>query len=315
MADAEGENEASALTASDNDDDDSDTVSAFSDEPGFEVTDDGTLLVRKSEGTLAKKNEGTGYDAVKFSNRKAYPHLFKYWTQRYRFWSRFDRGVWMDEESWYSVTPEAIAKHIAERCQSVRHDVVIDGFCGAGGNTIQFAKIAKSVIAFDIDPAKLAIARHNARVYGVDHKIEFILGDFTKMIPTLEADIVFLSPPWGGPRYNLAAYFDLADIQLTKEKRYNGFDLFRDVTHFTARNIIYYLPRNVLADQLASLVPVGETYELERNLMSQKVKSVTAYFGDFPALSRNPVLPVVAPMVYPPELVEQARILKRKRAD
>eukprot|EP00659_Diplonema_papillatum_P021525 gene21525-33119_t len=231
-------------SASDNDDDDSDTVSAFSDEPGFEVTDDGTLLVRKSEGTLAKKNEGTGYDAVKFSNRKAYPHLFKYWTQRYRFWSRFDRGVWMDEESWYSVTPEAIAKHIAERCQSVRHDVVIDGFCGAGGNTIQFAKIAKSVIAFDIDPAKLAIARHNARVYGVDHKIEFILGDFTKMIPTLEADIVFLSPPWGGPRYNLAAYFDLADIQLTKEKRYNGFDLFRDVTHFTARNIIYYLPRN-----------------------------------------------------------------------
>ena len=39
-------------------------------------------------------------------------------------------------ESWFSVTPEAIAAHIAERC---RCDTIVDAFCGAGGNTIQFA--------------------------------------------------------------------------------------------------------------------------------------------------------------------------------
>jgi len=39
-------------------------------------------------------------------------------------------------ESWYSVTPEKIAEHIAERC---RCDLIVDGFCGAGGNSIQFA--------------------------------------------------------------------------------------------------------------------------------------------------------------------------------
>lgn len=38
---------------------------------------------------------------------------------------------------WYSVTPEKIAKHIAERSAC---GIVVDGFCGAGGNTIQFAK-------------------------------------------------------------------------------------------------------------------------------------------------------------------------------
>ena len=39
-------------------------------------------------------------------------------------------------ESWYSVTPEAIAQYTAKRmaCR-----VIVDGFCGAGGNTIQFA--------------------------------------------------------------------------------------------------------------------------------------------------------------------------------
>ena len=48
--------------------------------------------------------------------------------------SRFDEGIELDNESWFSVTPEAIAQHIAERC---RCDVIIDAFCGVGGNAIQ----------------------------------------------------------------------------------------------------------------------------------------------------------------------------------
>ncbi len=34
------------------------------------------------------------------------------------------------------MTPEKIAEHIGERCQC---DTVVDAFCGAGGNAIQFA--------------------------------------------------------------------------------------------------------------------------------------------------------------------------------
>lgn len=36
------------------------------------------------------------------------------------------------------MTPERIAAHIAERCENC--DVVVDAFCGMGGNSIQFAK-------------------------------------------------------------------------------------------------------------------------------------------------------------------------------
>ena len=53
---------------------------------------------------------------------------------RYNLFSRFDEGIELDVESWFSVTPEAIAQHIAERC---RCDVIIDAFCGVGGNAIQ----------------------------------------------------------------------------------------------------------------------------------------------------------------------------------
>lgn len=40
-------------------------------------------------------------------------------------------------ESWFSVTPEKVAAHAAERC---RCDLIVDGFCGVGGNAIQFAQ-------------------------------------------------------------------------------------------------------------------------------------------------------------------------------
>ena len=83
---------------------------------------------------------------------------------RYNLFSRFDDGVELDVESWFSVTPEAIAQHIAERC---RCDVIIDAFCGVGGNAIQFAQTCNHVIAIDIDPEKIRLARHNAKIYGV----------------------------------------------------------------------------------------------------------------------------------------------------
>ena len=69
---------------------------------------------------------------------EAYPELEKYWKQRYRFFSKFDDGIQLDKESWFSVTPEAIAAHIAERCQC---DIIVDAFCGVGGNTIQVSAL------------------------------------------------------------------------------------------------------------------------------------------------------------------------------
>jgi len=66
-----------------------------------------------------------------------------------------------------------------------------------------------SVIAIDIDPVKISCARHNAELYGVADRIEFIIGDFMALASGLQADVVFLSPPWGGPDYLTADVFDV----------------------------------------------------------------------------------------------------------
>lgn len=48
-------------------------------------------------------------------------------------------------EGWFSVTPERIAEHIALRVEQSFADsqLVIDAFCGVGGNAIQFALTGK----------------------------------------------------------------------------------------------------------------------------------------------------------------------------
>lgn len=57
--------------------------------------------------------------------------------QRERYFSLYAQGTLLDEEGWYSVTPELIANQIAERC---RCTTIVDAFCGVGGNAIAFAQ-------------------------------------------------------------------------------------------------------------------------------------------------------------------------------
>lgn len=96
------------------------------------------------------------------------------------------------------------------------------------------------MIAIDIDPAKIELARNNARVYGVSDRIEFIVGDFLKLAPKLIADVVFLSPPWGGPEYVKEETFDLNSIM----QPVGGVNIFKLAKGIT-EHVAYFLPRNV----------------------------------------------------------------------
>jgi RNA cap guanine-N2 methyltransferase len=52
------------------------------------------------------------------------------------------------------------------------------------------------------------MAKRNAEVYGVTDKIVFVLGDIFDLAPMLRVDVVFLSPPWGGPTARGTSSFD-----------------------------------------------------------------------------------------------------------
>lgn len=135
----------------------------------------------------------------------------------------------------------------------------------------------------------------NAAVYGVENRIEFILGDAMKILPTLNADVVFLSPPWGGPAYQDSKTFDLKTMI---PPPLSALEMFRAARKVTP-NVVFFLPRNVDAAQVAGLpaaaatleagetpaantfgVGFDDTCELEKQFLNGKLKTTTAYFGE-----------------------------------
>ena len=88
-------------------------------------------------------------------------------------------------------------------------------------------------------------------IYGVEDRIEFIVGDYFKIIQTLRPDVVFLSPPWGGPEYLDQETFDLANMS-----GLDGIKIFNDAAKLT-KNIAYFVPRNTDGAALAKLAGEG----------------------------------------------------------
>lgn len=83
--------------------------------------------------------------------------------------------------------------------------ILIDTFAGAGGNVIAFAKSNKwrRVYAIEKNPAVLRCAKHNAKIYGVEDKITWFLGDCFDILKNQLKElapysVIFSSPPWGG---------------------------------------------------------------------------------------------------------------------
>jgi trimethylguanosine synthase len=62
--------------------------------------------------------------------------------------SKYDQGIKLDDESWYSVTPESIGEYLGEKVVMAAKGTevnVLDAFAGCGGNIIQFGRFSKQV--------------------------------------------------------------------------------------------------------------------------------------------------------------------------
>lgn len=172
---------------------------------------------------------------------------------------------------------------------------------------------AHSVIALDVSPVRLALARHNAALYGVEDRIEFVLADFFSFARTVKQrarraiDVVFLSPPWGGPSYlsaksaspsksqlptsasssalacdphSAASEETHAEYSLEHIRPVHGAELFKIARGLTP-NIAYFLPRNSSVDEISRLLAdaPNERVEIEEEWMGTKLKALTCYFG------------------------------------
>lgn len=120
----------------------------------------------------------------------------KFFHRRHFLFKRFDEGIQLDEESWYSVIPEEMGRYIAERLWKKKpQGKIIDGFCGSGGLAIQLALKFSEVLCVDLDPKKIENLSHNAKLYNVYP--ETVQCDFLELKCEYDENaIVLLCPPW-----------------------------------------------------------------------------------------------------------------------
>ena len=94
-------------------------------------------------------------------------------------------------------------------------------------------------------------------------------------------DVVFLSPPWGGPEYLSGAEYHLARTQPEPAS-----ELFR-LARLLTPNVAFYVPRNTVLADIGALLPAPsgmsadglEQVEVEEEWMGNKLKALTCYFG------------------------------------
>ncbi|KAE9541861.1 hypothetical protein AGLY_003852 [Aphis glycines] len=232
----------------------------------------------------------------------------KYWSMRHMLFPKFDNGIQLDL-GFYSVCPDVLSYHTVKHC---KNNIVLDPFCGVGGNIIQltmicikdiiitmqyniytlssermccrptkigfsahlltslyhretsfdsremqedaqnqrvlslnrtiicFNKIIYLVIVVDIDPNKIKIAHHNAEIYGVTDKIEFIVGDIFLIYSKLKTSVVYMSLPWGGPGYSLSKSYSIKTM--CNDHVEGGLSIF-DIVKNIASNIEFHMPK------------------------------------------------------------------------
>jgi trimethylguanosine synthase len=142
-------------------------------------------------------NESEDLNTI-FNNKKQFKGVMKkYWSQRHNLFSKYDNGIILTKELWFSVTPEKISKFIANfitklfkvenENENENEIIILDSFCGGGGNIVQFLKADKRniIYAIDINKIHLNCTNNNSLIYIKDDK------DVNKRLKLMAIDWIY----------------------------------------------------------------------------------------------------------------------------
>lgn len=107
------------------------------------------------------------------------------------------------------------------------------------------------------------------------------LGSLANSECRLQADAVFLSPPWGGPAYSQPGTFDVQ--QGIDSLGQNLSQLVHTAScalkEPASGAVACFLPRNTDLQALGETLQSGDQCLVERNVLNSHLKAVTVYYG------------------------------------
>jgi hypothetical protein len=150
----------------------------------------------------------------------------------------------MFSEDLSNALPEKVYRYLVQRNSNLgTHMIFVDGMCRHGASLIHFASDPKFalLVGYDSSESHLRQARHNAQIYHVRHKMEFIQGPAGRC--NLTPDLIFMKPD--------CKYEEEADFCL--EQHLNpSISVALEACVTLASNALLVLPKFVKLEQLAA---------------------------------------------------------------
>ena len=132
--------------------------------------------------------------------------LFRFVPQTLRY------SILIDEEAMYSTTDQVTSRKICDEIVKFAgcNATVVDATSCIGGLTYALACVFNKVIAIEMDDLRFKFLQENMRLLQVSDKVTCYKGDALHICDKLEASVIVVDPPWGGPEYKLTP-----SVQLT----------------------------------------------------------------------------------------------------
>jgi predicted RNA methylase len=128
--------------------------------------------------------------------------------------------IQVDDEAIYSTTDQMTARKICDMIVHYvgKHVTVVDATACIGGLTYSLAMIFNKVIAIEIDPQRYSYLCNNMKLLQVSDRVQCVEGDALKVCNNLEATVIVLDPPWGGPEYknNALVHLTMNDMNISE---------------------------------------------------------------------------------------------------
>ena len=104
-----------------------------------------------------------------------------FWKERYKFFSKYDQGIHLEQDSYNFEVQEKVAKHLAKFInERAKVNCCVVYPCGASSLPLQLAKTVK-VKVLENNERKRSCLKENAEIYEVSENIEFFVGDLENM--------------------------------------------------------------------------------------------------------------------------------------
>jgi trimethylguanosine synthase len=184
---------------------------------------------------------------------------------------KFSKPLSADPDAYYMSCPEVVGQHLAK--QLSRFKTAVELCCAVGAAVIPLAQSMEKVTGVDISHDRVRDAKHNAELYGVEDKTDFIVGDVLDpdLLQSISAEVAILDPDWSLSGAEKSVHVDNVDDTQPSMR-----EMFNLTKRYITPNIVIRVPKHFTFDTLSDF----GCCRLENISWGGKTRFKLAYFLD-----------------------------------